>query len=396
MSQWAHLPKELLDMISKCLDSRVDLVCFRAVCTSWRYSASSPSFDQEIPRLILKLPSPIHADAILMQTAVCRMELISKYPNSFSSFAKSWLVKVGESKYGKLQLLNPLTNYKIKYSPISLNLLDFKFVQLNKAFLLQQSRRFLVFGIIKVVPFPISASCSNMDGFGILAIYHEGKLGYWKYGDKEWTLLDYKNFQYDDIIVYREQFYVIDRRGTVYWIDSSLKVIQYSPPLYGCGGQKNLVESRGDLYVVDRYLDGERRTWKDYENVMDYSDNPFRVRKLRKQSRPRAVDLRVYKLDEELATWVDVKSLDDQIFVLGTDCSFSISCREFNGGKGNCIYFVDGDDHAGRGLSASSIHVFQLEDRSIGKLDVMPEFSDSFWPPNMFDSSIQNNPGLDL
>ncbi|KAG6773785.1 hypothetical protein POTOM_021102 [Populus tomentosa] len=396
MSQWADLPKELLDMISKCLDSRVDLVCFRAVCTSWRYSASSPSFDQEIPRLILKLPSPIHADAILMQTAVCRMELISKYPNSFSSFSKSWLVKVGESKYGKLQLLNPLTNYKIKYSPISVNFLDFKFVQLNKAFLLQQSRRFLVFGITKVVPFPISASRSNMDGFGILAIYHEGKLGYWKYGDKEWTLLDYKNFQYDDIIVYREQFYVIDRWGTVYWIDSSLKVIQYSPPLYGCGGQKNLVESRGDLYVVDRYLDGERRTWKDYENVMDSIDNPFRVRKLRKQSRPRAVDLRVYKLDEELATWVDVKSLDDQIFVLDTDCSFSISCREFNGGKGNCIYFVDGDDHAGRGLSASSVHVFQLEDRSIGKLDVMPAFSDIFWPPNMFDSSIQNNPGLDL
>ncbi|CAK7355613.1 unnamed protein product [Dovyalis caffra] len=388
MSQWSDLPKELLEMISKGLDSRVDVLCFRAVCTSWRYSACLPSFDQEIPPLVLKLPRPIRADAVLMQTAVCRMELMSKYPNSSSSsLTKSWLVKVGESKYGKLQLLNPLTNYKIKYSPISLNLLDFKFVKLRKDLLLKWSRGFHVFGENKFVPFPISASCSNIDEFGMLAIYHEGKLGYWKYGDKEWTLLDNKNFQYDDIIVYKDQVYIIDRWGTVYWIDSSLKVIQYSPPLYGCGGKKNLVESCGDLYVVDRYLDGERRTWRDYEDVIDNSDNYVHVRKLMKQCRPKAVDFRVYKLDEEWGTWVDVKSLDDRIFVLGTECSLSISSREFNEGKGNCIYFMDGDDFVGRGLSAGSIHVFQLKDRSTEKLSLIPEFSDIFWPPNIVNSS---------
>ncbi|KAF9682133.1 hypothetical protein SADUNF_Sadunf05G0076500 [Salix dunnii] len=347
MSQWADLPVEVLDMISKCLDSRLDFLCFRAVCTSWRYSASLPSFDQEVPRLILKLPPPFHADAILMQTAVCRIEPISKLHISFFPFSRSWLVKVGQSKYGKLQLLNPLTNHKIKYSPTSLNLIDFKFVQLNKAFSLQRLRRSLVSGITKFVPFPMSSSYSNIEKFGILAIC-QGKLGYWKSGDVDWTLLGDMNLQYEDIIVWKDQFYVIDTWGTVYWIHPSLKVIQYSPPLYGCGKQKNLVDSCGDLYVVDRYLDGE---------------------------------MRVYKLDEELGTWVDVKSLDDQIFVLGTDCSFSISCREFNGGKGNCIYFMDGDDHAGRGLTAGSIHVFQFEDRSSEKLDLIPDYEDQRFPP---------------
>ncbi|KAJ6413325.1 hypothetical protein OIU84_006170 [Salix udensis] len=386
MSLWADLPTEVLDMISKCLDSRVDLLCFRAVCTSWRYSASLPSFDQEIPRLVLKLPPPFHADAILMQTAVCRMELTSKHRSSFFSFSKSWLVKVGQSKYGQLQLWNPLTNHIIKYSPTPLNLIDFKFVQLNRAFSLKRSRRSLASGIIKFVPFPMSASYSDMDEFGILAICHEGKLGYWRSGDVGWTLLGDMNFQYDDIIVWKDQFYVIDTWGRVYWIHPSLKVIQYSPPLYGCGKQKNLVESCGDLYVVDRYLDGERSTCEDfdYEDVMDCIYDSGRVSNLRKQSRSTAAEMRVYKLDEELGTWVDVKSLDDQIFVLGTDCSLSISCRDFNGGKGNCIYFMDGDDYARRGLSACSIHVFQLEDRSSEKLDVIPEFSDIFWPPNTF------------
>lgn len=35
-------------------------------------------------------------------------------------------------------------------------------------------------------------------------------------------------------------------------------MIQFSPPLCGFGGQKHLVESCGDLHVVDRYREKER------------------------------------------------------------------------------------------------------------------------------------------
>ncbi|KAL3591864.1 hypothetical protein D5086_010504 [Populus alba] len=351
MSQWADLPKELLEMISKRLDLRVEVLRFRAVCSSWRCSVSPPSFDQEIPPFFLKLPPPIRApdpifaDAVLMQTTICRMEFLSNYSNSSCSLSNSSLVKVGESKHGKLQLFHPISNQETKESFISLNLLDLKFVQLSKACLLKWP----------------------------------GKLGYWRYGDKEWTLLDDRNFEYDDIIVYKGQFYVVDRWGTVSWIDSSLKVIQYSPSLYGCGGQKNLVESRGDLYVVDRYLDGERRTWKDYENVMDTNGNPLRFSRLMRKARPMAVDFRVYKLDEEWGTWVNIKSLDDRIFILGIDCSFSVSCRDLSGGKGNCIYFYN-SLYEGQGRSDGAIHVFRFEDHSIDNLAVIPEFSEIFWP----------------
>uniref|UniRef100_A0A6N2LYZ9 F-box domain-containing protein n=1 Tax=Salix viminalis TaxID=40686 RepID=A0A6N2LYZ9_SALVM len=252
-SEGEDLPKELLEMISKSLDFRVDVLRFRSVCTSWRCSVSPPSFDQEIPPVFLKLPHPICADAVLMQTAICRMEYPRNYPSSSCSLSKSSLVKVGESKHGKLQLFHPLSNQLTRTC-----FLDLKFVQLSEACLLKWPSGISVFGINKVAMFPLSSSCNNNCELGILAIYHEGKLGYWKNGDKEWTLLDDRNFEYDDITVYRG----------ISWIDPSLKVIQYSPPLHGCGGQKNLVESCGDLYVVDRYLDGERRTWRDYEDAM--------------------------------------------------------------------------------------------------------------------------------
>ncbi|KAJ6682307.1 BINDING PROTEIN putative-RELATED [Salix koriyanagi] len=87
---------------------------------------------------------------------------------------------------------------------------------------------------------------------------------------------------------------------------------------------------------------------------------------------PVAVDFRVYKLDEEWGTWVDIKSLDDRIFILGIDCSFSVSCRDLNGGKGNCIYFLYDSLRFGNGMGGGAIHVFRFEDRSIDNLTEIP------------------------
>jgi hypothetical protein len=380
--QWADLPKELLEMIGKRLDSRVDTLRFRAVCTSWRSSVSLPSSDQEIPPLILNLPGPISYAPLFFQTTICRMDHVHKDPDSSSS-SKSWLVKVGESNYGKLKLFNPLTNQEIKYSPIALNLLEFKFVELSKAFLLKSPHGFSVDGINKVVLFRVSANSSDENEFGILAIFHEVELAYWKYGAESWiTLGGDENVQYDDITVCNERVYVVDRCGTVSWISPVLNVTQYYPSLYCSGGQKDLVECCGDLYVVDRYLDGERRRWVGIDGLMDSDDEILPNVGFTPTHAPKAIDFRVYKMDEDWGKWIEVKSLDDKVFVLGMDCSFSVSCKEFNGVKGNCIYYMDGDDYVGSGLSGGSIHVFQLEDRSIHKLAVIPEFSEIFWPPS--------------
>ncbi|KDP43719.1 hypothetical protein JCGZ_22346 [Jatropha curcas] len=381
MSQWADLPKELIESIGKCLDSPVDVLRCRSVCKSWRCYVAVPSFDQEIPYLILKIPQPIRADAILVQSTVCRIEFANQNSNSSScSMTKGWLTKIGESRYGKLKLQNPLSDKKIRY-PL-LNLLDTNFTQLSKGFMLKHPSGHPVYGVNKVVLFPISEKHYSKNEIGILAIFHEGKLGYWKYGHDNWTLLDDTNFQYDDIIEYKGQIYVVDTWGKVSWIDSSLKLIQYSPPLFGCGEQKHLVESCGDLYVVDRYLDGKRITWKDYHIFDDVGNNiPIRHRRYRKCN-PNAIDFRVHKLDEDWGKWVDVKSLEDRAFVLGVDCNFSISCSDFAGGKGNCIYFTEDDNYLGRGLSNDCIRVFRLEDHSIEKIGALPEYSEVFWPPD--------------
>ena len=55
-----------------------------------------------------------------------------------------------------------------------------------------------------------------------------------------------------------------------------------------------------------------------------------------------------------------MESLGDRAFILGHDCSLSVSAGEFFGYEGNCIYFT----HHNRP------HVFKLEDDSIANLDI--------------------------
>ena len=101
---------------------------------------------------------------------------------------------------------------------------------------------------------------TNVHASAAFVIFNDGKLGFAKSGDKKLILVDRNSFDYDDIIVYKGQFYVINSLGIVSWIDhSSLKLVQFLPPLCGLGSQKHLVESCGALYVVDGYLDKERR-----------------------------------------------------------------------------------------------------------------------------------------
>lgn len=378
---WADLPEELLEMIRKRLDSRIDVYRFRAVCTSWRSSISL--FYKQSPRVPLKLPKPIRAHAYLSQVTICRVELVDDSEDSSSSSSMAWLTKVEESTYGDIQLLAPVSNRQLRTNspgmmPKMLNLLHFRLVEITKACSLKLASG-SPHGINKVVLLPSSTN-RNTNEYGVLAIFQEGKLGYWRFDEEEWKFIDETNFHYDDIIVYRGQAYVVDRLGTVYWIDSSLNLIQYSPPLYGCGSQKSLVESDGDFYVVDRFFDGERRSWND-ELHSDVA-YPFRYLPI---CQAKTVSIKVYKLDEEWGTWVNISSLGDKVFVLGNECSFSVSAKEFSGREGNCIYFIDPLDASRQGeLSGRDARVCDLSSGRISKVANFPGHSCMLWPPPNF------------
>ncbi|KAF3956122.1 hypothetical protein CMV_018730 [Castanea mollissima] len=284
--EWSELPKELLPKIGKNLDTRIDIIRFRSVCNTWRSSiAHFLSYSPRFP-LIFPTPypasTPIRTPAYLCQSTIYRLQSLN--PSSTSS-NKAWLIKVEQDSNsgGKFRLFDPISNRRTRY-PIpnkTLNLFDSRVVELTKAYTLRYQFRAgsststneidqvlsvfdtSIFGVNKVVMFPDSP-WTNVNASAAFVIFNDGKLGFAKSGDEELILVDRESFDYDDIIVYKGQFYVINSLGIVSWIDhSSLKLVQFLPPLCGLGSQKHLVESCGALYVVDRYLDRERRVEND-------------------------------------------------------------------------------------------------------------------------------------
>lgn len=135
--------------------------------------------------------------------------------------------------------------------------------------------------------------------YAIFMIRKDGKLEFARCGDEKLTNVDEQSSHYNDIIVYKGQCYVVDKWGIISWVNSALEVIQFSPPLCGFGGQKHLVESCGDLYVVDQY----------FEEVSNHHLNQD----------AEAIDFKVNKLDQEWGKWVNVKDLGDQVFILSND-----------------------------------------------------------------------------
>uniref|UniRef100_A0A7N2MRV6 Uncharacterized protein n=1 Tax=Quercus lobata TaxID=97700 RepID=A0A7N2MRV6_QUELO len=148
------------------------------------------------------------------------------------------------------------------------------------------------FKVSQIILFLWIPNSTNVNVSAIFVIFVAGRLGFAKYGARSLAIADDNSFEYDDVIVYKGQFYVIDTLVNVSWIDnSSLKLVPFLRPLCGLGSQKHLVESRGALYVVDRYFNKERRRVEHTNRYVRDCDGP------------KVVDFKVYKLDEEWVVW---------------------------------------------------------------------------------------------
>ncbi|KAK4711684.1 hypothetical protein R3W88_006197 [Solanum pinnatisectum] len=83
---------------------------------------------------------------------------------------------------------------------------------------------------------------------------------------------------------------------------------------------------------------------------------------------------KIYRLNMEEKVWIQVESLDDRIFFIASDCSFSQSAQEFPRGKGNCGEEGNRYDRRFR-ICGPSVEVYDLEIGSYGSIT-----SFIFWP----------------
>jgi len=124
------------------------------------------------------------------------------------------------------------------------------------------------------------------------------------------------DFNMGDICLFKGQPYATNKFGKTIMVglddDSSVQLV--AEPLVDGGDMKFLVESEGDLLLVDVY-DCIRTGFPDH--------GPVRID--------------VFKLNEKEKKWVKLTSLGDRVMFLNFICSFSASASDLFVSKGNCI-----------------------------------------------------------
>lgn len=264
-----------------------------------------------------------------------------------------------------------------KNFPKVLNTLNFRVREVGKAYGLRffdvrgkpiTSFEFKSILIKKVIMF------SKGDEYGLMMIHIRGRLALWRLGEEKWSLIDdgAEKSHFDDVIYYKGRFYAIDYKGRIVVIDAdSLKATELASPVHGSRGtHKHFVESFGELFLVDKYLDDELQIFcNDYSDIVaDVPDYP--------------VHFEVFKFIEEEQKWDWVSDIGDRVLFVGGDRTFSLSSTDFPGFKGNCVYFTQDcfceEDDDRPGFDAG---IFDLEERIAGPLSAFPGYSKIFWPP---------------
>ncbi|KAG7585916.1 hypothetical protein ISN45_Aa02g012650 [Arabidopsis thaliana x Arabidopsis arenosa] len=334
---WSNLPEDLLHFIADRLFSVVELKRFSSICKPWRSSVSDVNRSNPFPSRPLIHFNPIppsetlqddddfdnfEPSAFLSRAAFFRVTLSS-------SSSKGWMIKSDvDINSGRFRLLNPLSRFPLRNSSESINLLEFTVSEIREAYAVLDHAN----GRFATPEFEKSALVKVKEGedhhHGVLGIGCDGNINYWD-GNvlKE---LEQMGDHFSDIIVHKGVTYVLDSRGIVWCINSDLEISRYETSLdenitNGCWEDLRFVECCEELYIVDR-LSEEIPLKRGAVDLFHYS---------------RTVGFKVYKMDEELAKWIEVTTLRDNAFVMATDTCFSVLAHEFYGCLPNSIYFTE-------------------------------------------------------
>ncbi|XP_074277673.1 F-box protein SKIP23-like [Silene latifolia] len=172
--------------------------------------------------------------------------------------------------------------------------------------------------VVKIVVFPKNGEIVEDGFFSVSALFGNGDLGFWKFGEKEWKIVPMNGCRFTDVIVFEDEFYVTDLKGKVKVID---------PVTF---------EAR-DLYLVNK----EVNTTGGFEEAI--YPNPETKKMVRTQvycesMQPMCLGVWVLK-EGDGPFWDPTWSLDDRVFFVSEYVTFSMSAKEVGLKRGDCIFF---------------------------------------------------------
>lgn len=403
MAEWNHLPADLLHTISTHLESSIDTVRFRSVCSTWRSAASArpdalynPFPDLSQDGFSAELGGFFLSKRTIFHLSYPRSSNPSSHsdPNSphRTPDSPSWLIKTEPGRTGFLRLFNPMFRSHIKPLPAGIpNLIDLSNIrvrELGQEYALQYANHTLGGHYSNLYMEKVACLPESDRDYVVLTVHISGKLAVYKSAGRKWSVISDPKSLYDDVIMFEGKFYAVEGSGRAVMVEApgtqNMVVSQVAAPVDG-GDRKFLVKLGRDLLLVDIHLgfpaeDDDNASGIEDGDLDDQNDGYMMMRPIR---------LRVFKLDKGGQGWVEVRSLGDHVLFLGDNCSFSARASELSGCKGNCICFNLGEyrfqypsnPELGDVFRCGDIGVFSLEDGKIEPFETYPSYSKLFWPP---------------
>jgi len=392
MADWSQLPKDLLQLISSKLDSEFYQLRFRSVCSSWR--SSVPKNHHHHLTLPSHLPTPSdsnnlhHSKTTTFPLSKRTIFLITPPTNHHQTLNNNpWLIKIGPDSRDRTRLWNPLSRDKQLplNSPHIINFNEHRVIDLGREFVIGNFNEYSSLYMEKVVVLDADMWGGKDRCSVLLTIHISGKIAFFRGGDERWTIVPEMPSPFDDVCVFKGRPVAVDGTGRTVALRPDLSLDLVAEPVFG-GDKKFLVESDGELLLVDKYLSCFRDgNFLDHTNVpygdvnvvnfdVDDDGEIFRI------GSERAVRFDVFRLDEKEKKWVEVRYLGDRVLFLGEECAFSASASDLCIGNGNCVIFRDyvlNDFHS----TDVGNSVFHLDQRRISPLSDFPSYSKLFWPP---------------
>ncbi|CAE6050463.1 unnamed protein product [Arabidopsis arenosa] len=204
-----------------------------------------------------------------------------------------------------------------------------------------------------------------------------GKLAVFTSWDQAWTVIN-EDGCFCDVILFHGCFFAVEDDGRTVVVDfSSMKLTMVASPVFG-GEKKVLVESCGDLLLVDMYLGikfDAISLWNfEEEDYMEHN-GVFGNEITHK--------IKVFKLVEREKSWVEVKDLGDKILFLGDESTFSASASDILPLYGGSVFFhgfvFDWEDLDT--MDYKDLGVCEFTSGEIKIVRQHPEYAKLFWPP---------------
>ncbi|PNX79979.1 F-box family protein [Trifolium pratense] len=378
---WSQLHRDILQHISKTLNSEFYQIRFRSVCSSWR--SSIPKNHHHHLNLPLKFPIPSDDDSNSNSNSNFHLSkrnvfLITPPPNQKQTL-HPWLIKIGPDSKQQTHLWHPLS--RDKKLPFHFHdVIDFnqhRVIHLGTEFVFGDLPSSLYRNNIeKIVVFDADTwhiGKGKVSYSVLLTIHVSGKLAICRCGDERWTVIPGMATPYDDVCVFNGRPFAVDSNGQTVAVGLDLSLEFVAEPVFG-GNKKFLVESNGELLLVDKYMISVQ-----HEGFLDDHGDGVGNYEIG-FGRKRAVKFDVFRLDSMRKKWVEVRNLKDRVLVLGEGCAFSVLALDLGMKNGNCVIYKD-EAFRHVHVTGLGVRVFCLDKHRISPLVDVPHYNKLFWPP---------------